>query len=153
MIALFLLIVIPLVSGASWSAYVLDNSSVGINAANVTAVLNVGDTYVNSTLTDGAGFFNLSIPDATSVRLITSKTSYKNDTSIGLPSISFDAMLPFNVTLIPETTGNITGKIVDPVGTGIANATVEAIQANITKGSDITNSRQKIYSSNSAQLS
>lgn len=136
---MILLVAPPGVWAASWSAYVLDNSSIGINLANVTAVLTSNDDYVNSTLTDAAGFFKVSIPDSTSVTLVSSKSGYLNDTSQTLPPIVGDFVLPFNITLLLDLPGNITGRVTDNVGNGIANAIVDAIQGGITKGSDIAN--------------
>jgi len=137
-VIIFLLILTPLVSGASWSAYVLDNSSNAINAANVTAVLASNGTYINSTLTNANGFFNVSITDSVSVKIISSKQSYLNDTSQTLPPITDDRVLPFNITLIKDLRGNITGRVTDDSGNALASATVEALQASITKGLDIT---------------
>lgn len=135
--ALFLIILSPFVLGTSWSSYVLDNSSNPINAANVSAINASNSVYLNSTLTNAAGFFNVSILDATSVRLVTSKTGYQNDTTIALPSLTGDFMLPFNITVIGNLPGNITG-IVRDNGNFIANANVSAIQGGVIKGSDIT---------------
>jgi len=133
-----LLITTPAVLGASWSGHVFDNSSVAINSANVSAIL-ANNSSINSTLTDAVGFFNISISDSTSVRLVTSKNSYQNDTSQALPPITADFVLPFNITLIKNLPGNITGRVTDS-GSGIGNAVVEALQANITKGSAVTDS-------------
>jgi len=140
LIALFFLMATPPVFGASWAGYVLNNESVAINAANVTAISNPGGTFINSTLTNATGFFNISIPDSTSVNLTSSKSTFQNDTSQALPPITTDRLLPFNITLIRNLPGNLTGKITDHVGNDLENATVEAIQANVIKGSAVTNS-------------
>ncbi len=132
-----LILLIPSVLGTTWSAYVLDNSSVAINLANVTAINDNNSVYLNSTLTNASGFFNISIPDATSVRLVTTKAGYQNDTSIALPDVTGDFVLPFNITLTQNLPGNITG-IVRDNGNFVANANVSAIQGGTVIDSDIT---------------
>ena len=134
-IAVFLLL--PSVLGASWSGYVLDNASAAINAANVSAINASNGVYLNSTLTDAAGFFNISLPDNTSVRLNTSQTGYQDDITIALPGRADDLTLPFNITLLLLLRGNITG-VVRENGNAIANANVSALQGGTVKGSDIT---------------
>ena len=138
LLVLFSLLAMPLVLGASWSAYVFDaDSGLGIDAVNVTAVRSGTGIYLNSTLTNSSGFFNISIPKSP-LRLVSSKTGYLNDTSQVLPPITDDRVLQFNITLIKDLPGNITGRVTDDSGNALASATVEALQASIIKGSDIT---------------
>ena len=58
-----LIVITPLVLGASWSGYVLDESGSGINTVSVTAVLTSNANFVNATSTDSSGFFIIEIPD------------------------------------------------------------------------------------------
>ena len=135
---MFLLIGIPSVLGSSWSAHVLDENGTAINGATVTAVLASNGTSVSSTLTDGAGFFTVSILALTSVILVSSKTGFQTGTSQALPPIAADVVLPFNITLIRALSGNITGRVTDK-GQSVSNALIEAIQGGEVKGSDTTN--------------
>jgi len=141
---LFLLVAMPLVLGASWSAYVLDaDSGLGIDAVNVTAVRVGTGTYVNSILTDASGFFNISISDVTPVNLVSSKTGYSTDTSQDLPPITppitDDEVLQFNITLTKLLPGNIIGNVMNSSGEVIANANISAIQGNSILYSVLTN--------------
>ena len=141
---LFLLVAMPLVLGASWSAYVLDaDSGLGIDAVNVTAVRVGTGTYVNSILTDALGFFNISISDLTPVNLVSSKTGYATDTSQNLPPITppitDDEVLLFNITLTTLLPGNIIGNVMNSSGEVIVNANISAIQGNSILYSVLTN--------------
>ena len=141
MLGIFLLVGTKLVSGASWSAYVVDsNTQTGLNNVNVTALKLSDNTYLNITFTNVNGFFQIFIPDSTGIRFILSKQGYLTDNSTTLPGIPAeswpaDSTLPFNLTLTKETTGNITGRIKNSTGSDIENANISAIQ-----GSSIINS-------------
>jgi len=136
MLGMFLLVGTKLVSGASWSAHVLEVNGTGIDNVNVTAV--ASGNPVGSSLTNSNGFFSVVIPDSTSVILVSSKSNYITDTSQSLPPISTDNILPFNITLQQVLPGNITGKITNSTGSGIENANVSAIQGSSTVNSTLT---------------
>jgi len=139
-VIIFLLILTPSVLGASWSAYVFDaDSGLGTDAVNVTAIRVGTGIYLNSTLTNSSGFFNISIPKAP-LRLVSSKTSYLNDTSQTLPPITDDRVLPFNITLTKLLSGGIFGRVTNNIGSDIGNALVAAIQGSSTIDSALTNS-------------
>ena len=138
---IFLLILTPSVLGASWSDYVFDaNSGLGIDAVNVTAVRVGTGIYLNSTLTNANGFFNISMSSPPPIRLVSSKSTYLTDTSQKLPPITDDRVLPFNITLIKDLPGNLTGRVTDNQSSGIENALIVAIQGSLTIDSALTNS-------------
>ena len=138
---IFLLILTPSVLGASWSAYVFDaDSGLGIDAVNVTAVRVGTGIYLNSTLTNANGFFNISMSSPPPIRLVSSKSTYLTDTSQKLPPITDDRVLPFNITLIKDLPGNLTGRVTDNQSSGIENALIVAIQGSLTIDSALTNS-------------
>ena len=140
MIGMFLLFLsAEMVEGASWSAYVLEVNGTGIDAVNVTANLANND-YVNSTLTNANGFFNLTITNLNAVKLISSKSGYLTDTTQVLPPISDNKILPFNITLEQALPGNITGKVTNSTGSGIEDVNVSAIQGDSTINSTLTDS-------------
>jgi len=140
-VIIFLLILTPMALGASWSAYVFDaDSGLGIDAVNVTAILNIGGTFVNSTLTNASGFFNISITNSVSVQLVSSKSTYLTDTSQSLPPITDDRVLPFNITLTKLLPGNIIGRVTDNQSSGIVNTLVAVIQGSSIIDSALTNS-------------
>ncbi len=138
-IGVFLLAGASFVSGAGWSGYVLNTSSAGIDAVNVTAVL-TNDDYVNSTLTNVLGFFNLTITDNKKVKLLSSKSGYLTDTSQELPKIDEYEVLPFNITLERAQPGNITGRIANSTGSAIEGANISAIQGSSTIDSTLSDS-------------
>jgi len=138
MIAVFLVVLAPLAIGASWTGYVLDNSSTGINATNITVINASNSIQLNSTLTNASGFFNISIPDNVSVKLFSTKSGYQNDTTQGLPPINTSTQLPFNITLITALPGNIQGHITNSSSNGI-NATVAVLLAGTTVTTTTTN--------------
>ena len=138
-IGVFLLVGASLVSGAGWSSYVLEENGTGIDAANVTAVL-INNNYVNSTLTNANGFFNITITDDTNVKLISSKSGYLTDTSQDLPKITDNQIVPFNITLDRAQPGNITGRITNTTGSAIDGANISAIQGSSTIKSTLSDS-------------
>ena len=139
MLGMFLLVGTKLISGASWSAYVLEVNGTGIDNVNVTAVL-TNSNYVNSTLTNINGFFNLTVTDNKKIKLTSSKEDYLTDTTQLLPRITTNEISPFNITLEPELLANVTGKVTNSSGSGIENATISAIQRNSIINSTLTDS-------------
>jgi len=143
MIGMFLLVGTELVSGASWSAYVLNTTGSGLNEVNVTAVRDSDGGFLNFTLTDTNGFFRIVIPGVPppiSIKLISSKSGFLTDTSQALPPTTQDSITPFNITLEKALPGNIAGRITNSSWGGIENASVSSIQGNSIISSTLTNS-------------
>ena len=139
-LGMVLIVMAPLALGASWSGYVVNESSSGISMVNVTAILASNGNFVNVTFTDSSGFFIIGIPDSTSVKLVSSKSNFATDTTTSLPPITSDLVLSFNITLFTAIPGNIAGSVTDSGGSGIANAIVSAIQGGSTIKSVSTDS-------------
>ena len=143
MFVMVLLAGTKLVSGASWSGYVFNESGFGLNEVNVTVVLASNDSFLNFTFTDTNGFFRIVIPGVpppVSVKFISSKSGFLTDTSQELPPTILDSISPFNITLEEASPGNLSGRITDAGGEGIENANVSALQNNLTIDSVLTNS-------------
>jgi len=135
-----LIVITPLVLGASWSGYVLDESGSGISTVNVNAVLTSNENFVNATSTDSSGAFVIEIPDSTSVRLVSSKSGFVADTSTSLPPVTSDFALPFNITLLQAIPGSIIGTVTNSGASSIVNAVVSAVQGGSTIKSTTTDS-------------
>ena len=139
MYAMFLLVMIPVVFAGSWSGYVLDSSSLPLTGVNVSAHDAATDAYVNETVTDVTGFFNVS-GVTNSVYLVSSLAGYTTDYTQALPPAGGNNyVLPFNITLsVSNSPGNIAGTVSNSTGP-LVNAAVRALQGGIEIASTTTN--------------
>ncbi|MCH7850118.1 MAG: carboxypeptidase regulatory-like domain-containing protein [Nanoarchaeota archaeon] len=145
MFSVFLLAGSVLVSGSVWSSYVLDEKSgAGILEVNISAVLSLDGTIMNSTFTDTNGFFSIFVPLVNNVneafRFSASKTNYKNTLTQAWPNMASDFTLPMNISLGKLLSGTIAGRVTDPNMDGIGGASVFATQANVIINSTLTDS-------------